>query len=253
MSQPAIQTNAPISDSRLQLVTEEVEAMDDLDLGEPDSLALDTYEPAPRRNRGVLVAGAALGGGAIVGGGVLAAGLLAVLGAAALGGGVWLYMSSIEEVPAAAAEVAEEPTDVAGDELAGDADGADLAEDGADEELTDDDPTEEMPARPRRSAAGTGSAPAPAPAAVTPAAPAPPAAPTMPQMAKFITSPPAANVFVDGSLVGRSPMKVELTPGPHTVRIESGRASGEFPIAVADAAGKWCFSVKGKKVLAEGC
>jgi hypothetical protein len=210
-----------------------------------------TPAPAPARSRtGLLVAGA-VGGGVVLGGGVV--GLLAAVlgGVTALAGvagvAAWWLTSApvvVEPAPVDAIEVpAEPPVDAPVDEVP---------------VVTEP----EAPPAPAAAPAGAttrrpASAPAAPPTAPTaPAAPAAPAAVEVPDelvAVKLITDPPAAALWVDGEPKGRTPAKLLLTPGAHTVRLESGKASGSFPITVGAGGERLCWSVDGKKVDATTC
>ena len=75
-----------------------------------------------------------------------------------------------------------------------------------------------------------------------------------PQVVKIITDPPAATVYIDGLMAGRTPLKTELEPGPHDIRVLSGKADSDFQVDVAESGeSRFCYSVKGRRVLAEGC
>ena len=83
-------------------------------------------------------------------------------------------------------------------------------------------------------------------------APAPQELPADEVMVKLLTDPPAATVTIDGTPMGRTPLKTSIPAGRHNVVIESGKASGEFSI---DAAGgdRFCFKAKGRKVQQTSC
>jgi hypothetical protein len=61
-------------------------------------------------------------------------------------------------------------------------------------------------------------------------------------------------VYIDGLMAGRTPLKTELEPGPHDIRVFSGKADSDFRVDVAESGeSRFCYSVKGRKVVAEGC
>jgi tRNA A-37 threonylcarbamoyl transferase component Bud32 len=94
-------------------------------------------------------------------------------------------------------------------------------------------------------------------AAPTPATPRPeptpkprPAALT----AKLLTAPPTAVLWIDNREIGRTPQKLDLAPGIHSVQVKSGEAEGEFAINVRDGAeNKWCFVFAEARVVEGGC
>ncbi len=216
-------------------------------------------EAAPRRPTSKLVVAGAVGGGMVLGGGVMAAiGLVVLLGLGAIGavGGV-TWMSA---APAAVEAPVASPVD----ELAADQ-GVPAGEDEAPEEMVDGPaapPSEAAPepedAAPEAAPAAPTPAPTPAPAAPPPVAPAVPATapgdevPADDILVKLLSDPPAASVTIDGRSMGRTPLRAFLSPGDHTVVIESGKASGQFSIdPMSDE--RVCFKAKGRKVQLSSC
>lgn len=71
---------------------------------------------------------------------------------------------------------------------------------------------------------------------------------------KLLSSPPTATLFVDGAEVGRTPSKLELTPGRHDVRVTSGGQSADFSVDVRDGgANKWCYAFADGRVHTGSC
>ena len=59
---------------------------------------------------------------------------------------------------------------------------------------------------------------------------------------KILTQPPAAQIRVDGRIMGRSPMKIALEAGQHEVQVESDGSRRSFVIAVdSREANRWCY------------
>ncbi len=84
-----------------------------------------------------------------------------------------------------------------------------------------------------------------APPAPMPASPEPPAAALPPATAvvKLLSDPPTAEVVVDGAARGRTPAKLELSPGRHAIAMKSGEQRTEFVIDVKqDVENRWCYS-----------
>lgn len=229
--------STPISDSdHLRLI----DGTDEIDLPEPEPTPI----PPPTRKRGggLLLAGA-VGGGALVGGGVAAAAAAAAVSVAALlvaGGAVWWMLSgdaTVEPVDMGTVEaLVEEEAPV----------GEPEAEDTI--EVTEDAVAEVPSPRSRRSAPAPVEAAAPAPAVRAPVP-----ADLRPMVVKIITDPPAATVYIDGLAAGRTPLKTELEPGPHDIRVVAGKADSSFSVTVADSGeSRFCYTAKGKKLLS-GC
>lgn len=236
-------------DPHLHLVhdTDEL-SWDDMVLEEgpwDDELSLEPAPVAPPRRGGALRTVGLLGGGAVIGGGLVAA-VSAAVTLALVGAGVvaWFALSGTAEpveAEAAVIEAVAEPEEVVD---------ADLVEEAA--------PEIEAP---RADAAPRSAAPAPAapePPAAAPvqaasAAPTAPAEPAAPQVVKLLTDPPAATVRVNGAPAGRSPLKLELTPGSHQISIEAGKASGDFTVQVGSSTDRLCFGARGRKVFETDC
>ena len=88
------------------------------------------------------------------------------------------------------------------------------------------------------------------------AAPAPAPAPTPSVLpAKILSSPPTATVWVDGQQIsGRTPVKVDLSPGRHAIRLESGGSLAEYVIDVTpDSPNKWCYDFGAQANKSGGC
>lgn len=69
-----------------------------------------------------------------------------------------------------------------------------------------------------------------------------PPAQVLPVTVKLLSKPPTATVYVDGKDVGRTPSKIELKPGTHRVKVESGGEVGEFTVKVVQSTeNKWCW------------
>ncbi len=77
---------------------------------------------------------------------------------------------------------------------------------------------------------------------VTPPKP-PPAGPVT---VKILSKPPTAALSIDGEDHGRTPAKLELLPGQHTVEVTSAGSTGSFTIKVArSGTNKWCYAFDG--------
>ena len=86
--------------------------------------------------------------------------------------------------------------------------------------------------------------PEPEPVAETPAA----------YTVRLLSKPPTASMWIDGTSAGRTPRKVDLAPGPHSVRMTVGEAHTTFSIDVAGASeNKWCFQFDTKTLHTGSC
>ena len=85
------------------------------------------------------------------------------------------------------------------------------------------------------------SKPKPKPQPVVTAEPEVPALVTV----KILSKPPTATVWIDGGEVGKTPKKLELTPGPHRVEVQSGDDRKSFSIDVSESSTKWCYDFGG--------
>ncbi len=75
-----------------------------------------------------------------------------------------------------------------------------------------------------------------------------------PQTVKLITQPPAARIVVDGVDHGRTPLKLELAPGTHSVLLEQGDVQSTVDVTV-DASGeqRLCFTASEGAFATSGC
>ncbi len=76
-----------------------------------------------------------------------------------------------------------------------------------------------------------------------------------PSTVKLITQPPAARILVDGVDHGRTPLKLSLPAGPHTVVLEQGgvRSTLSVDVDAATDAGRFCFTASEGVFTANGC
>lgn len=89
--------------------------------------------------------------------------------------------------------------------------------------------------------------PAPAPAPAAPPAP-------VPVEVKLLSVPPTATLRINGQAAGRTPAKLDLPPGRHTVQIQSGENTGWYEIVVRDGAeNKWCYAFSAATNHAGSC
>ena len=135
---------------------------------------------------------------------------------------------------------------------------------------TTDETTEQPPAA-TRPAPVAAPAPAPPAAASTPRAAPAPAAEPVPRPApvpearpapastvvtvKLLSVPRTASLVIDGVPSGRTPAKLDLEPGPHSVRITSGSDEHAFAIEVAPepAQQRWCYTFAESRVAPGAC
>ena len=167
--------------------------------------------------------------------------VLALLVVAAIGGGVWYVLS------------ASDPANVVG-----------AAPVVADEEPVVEEPVEPAPALPDAPEASPEEAPAapppssgrapapPAPPAVSKPAPAPAPPPAGGGDVKVLSTPLGATVKIDEVERGRTPLKIPLDAGSHTIVVTLGKSVGSFTRTVAGD-GKWCFVESGKKIVDGPC
>ncbi len=98
--------------------------------------------------------------------------------------------------------------------------------------------------------------PAPRPAlpdsATKPPPPAP--APAAVGVVRLLSDPKLAEIIVDGVSRGRTPLKLDLSPGTHKVKVVSGTLDGEFPVVVrAGDDRKLCWAFATGKVYEDAC
>jgi serine/threonine protein kinase len=115
-------------------------------------------------------------------------------------------------------------------------------------------PTPQAAAKPTPAAVAVAKPTPAAVAAAAPAEPTPRPKSTTPITAKLLTAPPVAVVWIDAREIGRTPQKLDLAPGIHSVRVKSGDAEGEFAINVKDgAANKWCYVFAEARLIEGSC
>jgi len=86
---------------------------------------------------------------------------------------------------------------------------------------------------------------------VAPVVPIPPPVPVAtevvvanPRSIRLLSFPWGAEVTVAGTAAGRTPLKLELLAGSHTVRMTSGAQHGEFSVTVAaEGPDTWCYNI----------
>jgi len=75
-----------------------------------------------------------------------------------------------------------------------------------------------------------------------------------PRTVKLITQPPAARILIDGVDHGRTPLKLDLPAGPHSVVLEQGGVRSTLSVDVeATDAGRFCFTASEGVFTANGC
>jgi hypothetical protein len=71
---------------------------------------------------------------------------------------------------------------------------------------------------------------------------------------KILSLPPTATVWVDGQARGKTPLKLELSPGRHAVGLTSGTQTAEYMISIgAEASNKWCYDFEASLNRPGGC
>jgi hypothetical protein len=70
----------------------------------------------------------------------------------------------------------------------------------------------------------------------------------------LLSDPKLAEIIVDGVSRGRTPLKLDLSPGTHKVKVVSGTLDGEFPVVVrAGDDRKLCWAFATGKVYEDAC
>ena len=60
-------------------------------------------------------------------------------------------------------------------------------------------------------------------------------------------------VFLDGVGIGRTPIKLEIPPGEHTLVLDDGKSEGRFTIDGDNLPDRMCFSVDGRRISQGTC
>lgn len=73
--------------------------------------------------------------------------------------------------------------------------------------------------------------------------PTPPRAAAASHTVKLLSQPPTATLWVDGRQLGRTPHKLDLPAGRHTVQLRLTSTTASFPIDVSEGGeNRWCFA-----------
>lgn len=69
---------------------------------------------------------------------------------------------------------------------------------------------------------------------------------------KILTNPPAAQVWLDGVSMGRTPAKISISAGTYQLTVASGRAKETFLIEATSDIYR-CYEAAGKRLYAVDC